>query len=1283
MADPARINSRADLHAALRQLFEEFEGSYLHVATAAGIGVATVHDMVRGKSFPRWANLRKVLGAVGIAVADLGAWKQAHARAERADDGCPYRGLEVFEPEHVKYFCGRRDLTRLLWDRVSAQIGRDGPLLVTGPSGAGKSSLLRAGLIPSAGKEWPEGHVILTPGGTSVHSQADDPVRVLADKFCGQDDPDDVRDRLAGKPALLHDLLTRARCRLLIVDQFEELFSTCANADDRRIFVQALHAACSPARGAPAAVVVIGMRADFFGHCAAHPELAPALARPLVVGPMTTTQLREAIEKPAERAELTLETGLAERIVEDLGAASTDDTVLPAISSDPGGVLPLLSHTLRATWGHREGRKLTLAGYQATGGVSKSLARTADTALDTVGLAHRDRARSMLTRLVHLGEGSEPSRRKVALTELLGPEDSAGYEAARQVLDRFVEHRLVTVNWTVDSERADSTAEFTHEALIRAWKQLRDWIEEHRDSLLVREQLDRDARAWAGKGRDAAYLYRGLRLASAQEASKDDGDRLGNDARDFLDAGTRQDQAERDSVRRRARNRTMLSAVLALLLMIAIGAAGTVIVQNRTVSKQRDEAVGARAANLAAAMAPTDPIIAKQLGVAAATLAPEAFETRSTLLTLYNQAELYTYRPPGVDGSWRTDGDDTGRLRVYARGNEVKVADVDARRVIRSFTFPGRPLDTRLFAGPGLSGDGKVLALLRQDRTIALFDTATGRPRPVTFRAPTVFFGLDTTGEHLLLSESDASGLWDTSSGERLVEIPYLLGSADITPDGKHLVTPHETSLDFWDLRTGRKARTLRLVTGKERISKITLSPDGKLLALTQGNRLGVVPFTQLGPSQVKWRTIRKTGGTNEGIIFSSDSRYVSFNGVIWDTKDLFTWGSNDDQPIYMYANANCFHYAFGPGDRTLRCLEDSGGGTTTVVSLAAILDPVTFHPDPSGLAVSDMLMLGDNLVLSDDGSTLALVNDAGEQVEIWDPIKVVRRNTLHVSGTDYQLSEDGRLLAVSNGNREIQIWDVASATKKTTLTGLPPLGESRFAFSPDGKTLAVLTKASRDASLLELWDIVSGTRRAAVTGQFPAGTYGPFSIQMVYPILFSRDGRMVISAPDQGVVETSTGKRLVPPNSGVSVPMALSADGILADNHYNGKLTLWDSRSLQQVGTPSVGGSPAAFSPDGRLLAVADATDQIQLWDVTAGQPLGLPLSGFFHPEDPLGDSSLNSLAFAPDGSAVLTIDRARLRTHLIAPDKIKAALCAQSGPLSEADWKTFIPEIPYRRTC
>ncbi|MEV4115135.1 hypothetical protein [Nonomuraea sp. NPDC049695] len=181
MVDPAKINSRADLHAALRQLFGEFGGSYLEAATAADSGVATVHEMVSGKRFPRWGTLRKVLCAFGIAEADLGAWKQAHTRAGRDDhdDAEPYQGLDAFEPEDVKYFFGRQDLIRLLRDRVSAQLGQDGILLVTGPSGAGTSSLLRAGLIPASDKSWPEGHVILTPSGDSVQTRGD-PLRILA-----------------------------------------------------------------------------------------------------------------------------------------------------------------------------------------------------------------------------------------------------------------------------------------------------------------------------------------------------------------------------------------------------------------------------------------------------------------------------------------------------------------------------------------------------------------------------------------------------------------------------------------------------------------------------------------------------------------------------------------------------------------------------------------------------------------------------------------------------------------------------------------------------------------------------------------------------------------------------------------------------------------------------------------------------------------------------------------------------------------------------------------------
>ncbi|MER6943774.1 WD40 repeat domain-containing serine/threonine protein kinase [Nonomuraea sp. NPDC000554] len=871
-------------------------------------------------------------------------------------------------------------------------------------------------------------------------------------------------------------------------------------------------------------------------------------------------------------------------------------------------------------------------------------------------------------RLVASGERAEDVLRAARRAEFADGQTSE--PDIEQVLRAFTEAGILA--WEEDLVTLSSAA------LIRAWPRLRVWVEADHDGLGVHQGLSTASRLWDDHGRKSSDLFQGTALARTQSwAATPHRLTLNRTEQAFLAACA-------TLTRRRGRLRAVLSAVLAILLIAATGTAAIAVVQGRrlqdrnlTISRQLEQAVGARLAGLATAMRRADPAAAKRLAVAAASLAPGSYEAHHALLTLHSQAEQYTYRPPGVDGSWRTDGDSTGHLRVYVQGNRVKVADVDARTVVRSFTFPGKPLDTRLFAAPLLSGDGKVLGVPRKDRTIALFDTATGRPWPVTFRAPTPFFGLDAKGEHLLLSEPAGTSVWETSSGKRLVSIPYLLGAAEFTPDGRYLITPNETSLDFWDLRTGRKARTLRLITGGERISQITLSPDGRLLALIQGNRLGVVPFPRLDPSEVKWVTMRRPAA-NEALIFSANSRYVSLNGVIWDTKEMPFWRPSSDQAIFQYANTDCFHYAFGPGDRTLRCVESSGGGTTTVVSLAAVLDPITLQPDSYSV----------DATLSDDGSTLAL---GSGQVEIWDPVKVVRRKTLDVSASgvvyaDPRLSEDGRLLAVSQGDGEIQIWDVASATKKTTLATRRQLSDSPLAFSPDGKTLALLTKQSKNVSLLELWDIASGTRRAAVTGQPAPGTYEPFGIQTsVYRVLFSRDSRTVISAPDQGVVDTATGRRLVPPNPGVSDPMALSANGLVANNNYSGKLTLWDGKSLQQVGTPNVGGAPAAFSPDGRLLAVADDTNQVRLWDVSTSRPLGLPLSGFFRPKESpsLGISSLKSLAFTPDGSAVLALDRGRLRTHLIAPDKIKKALCGEVGPLSETEWKAHIPELPYRKTC
>ena len=289
-------------------------------------------------------------------------------------------------------------------------------------------------------------------------------------------------------------------------------------------------------------------------------------------------------------------------------------------------------------------------------------------------------------------------------------------------------------------------------ALVRAWPRLRDWVADVRDILQVHHRLAEAAQRWNGHGRKSGDLLQGTPLDEAFTFAVAGRRHLTLNLleRSFFEYSVR-------AARRRSRNRTLLSAALAFLLVVATTTAAIAIAQGRTVSRQRDEAVGARVAGVATTMRRSDPATAKQLAVAAARLSPDSYEARNALLTLSSQPEQFTYRPPGIDGTWKSTADATGHLRAYVRGNEVKVADVDARTVRSSFRFSGEPLDTRFLGSvASLSSDGRVLSLIRQDHTIGIYDAMTGRQFPVTFHAPTAFQGLDRHGRRLLVGESES-----------------------------------------------------------------------------------------------------------------------------------------------------------------------------------------------------------------------------------------------------------------------------------------------------------------------------------------------------------------------------------------------------------------------------------------------------------------------------------------------------------------------------------------------
>lgn len=507
--DPRQIANDEDFAVALRTLRARAGLSVRDAATLLArrttdpVPASTLGGWFSGRNLPTLRLVRSGTVATLLAVCGetdpdrVTQWLAALERVRRVPgprpgkDPAPFRGLAPYEPEHAPYFCGRDDLVR---DLVALTRRPDGgPIVVVGASGSGKSSLVRAGLIPALGRDHPA--VLFTPGS--------DPLRQLGAAVAPglEASAETVRDRLltdpGSAPAILRAAAQGAGGRpLVIVDQFEEVFTGGGDPTECTRFVESLVAA-----GRSAAIVVLCLRADFYPAALGMPALVPVLqATQLVVGPMDEAQLRQAITEPARVANLTFEPGLVELLLYEL--APTDRY---GAAHDPG-TLPLLSHALLSTWETSRARTLTVEHYRATGGIRGAVAKTADDAYRSLPTPeHREIARRMFLRLVRAEEDRARTRRRVPLAELLDGEEPAAWD----VLDRFVAARLVTAD-------ADAV-EIAHEVLVWAWPQLRAWLEEDASWRQQHRRLAVAASVWHHTGRDDGGLYRGTQLALAAQ----------------------------------------------------------------------------------------------------------------------------------------------------------------------------------------------------------------------------------------------------------------------------------------------------------------------------------------------------------------------------------------------------------------------------------------------------------------------------------------------------------------------------------------------------------------------------------------------------------------------------------------------------------------------------------------------------------------------------------------------------------------------------------------------
>jgi WD40 repeat protein len=1108
--------------------------------------------------------------------AELAAVTTAEKPAEGDADRAPYVGLAAFQQDDADRFFGRDTLAAELVTRLRQHRF----LGVFGASGCGKSSLLRAGLIPrlTAGlDEDGVSVVVFTPGQHPMEETAVHLARFL------DESPGMLRDELFADPRNLHlrirQAMTGAMAEsdvVLLVDQFEELFTLCADERERTGFVDALvTAAREPASRTR---VVLGVRADFLGHCGRYPDLVTVLRdAQMLVGPMSTDELRLAITGPAQQAGYRVETALVARLVAD--------------ATQQPGMLPLVSHALVQTWLRRQGAVMTVAGYDATGGIEHALARTADQVYQALDSDQRDLAQQIFLRLTALGEGTEDTKRRIARDELGDDPNTA------VVLDTLTQARLITLG--------HDSVEVAHEALIRHWPRLLGWLAEDRDLLRAHRGLTEAATEWDRHGRDDGLLYRGARLLDWHGR---DTEGLNELEQRFLEAGRALEARER--ARSRRRSRLVLVSLIAVLSVVSV-LAGVALVQGRQAAQERDLALSRQLALQARTQLEPDPARALRLARQAFQVRPTA-EAEAVLrqAVVDHRARIVIdnggRRTLGVafspDGAWLAYTDEDGEVRVWPWSGDRVTGT-------RPIELPGH--DGEAWS-PVFSPDSRRLATSGIDGTIRVSEIRGGEQivlRGHEKEVWTVAFSPD--GRRLASASSDGTvRIWDLAGAAEPMVLRGHEGAAvgvAFSPDGRHVASSgHDDTVRVWDLHSPGAAEVLR---GHEDATKgLAFSPDG--LRLVSASVDGTARVWTLGGSAPV--VLRGHQGTVEDVAFSPDGTRVATTG---DDNTVWVWNpATGDHPLVLRGHTDTVWSVAFDSEGT-RLVSVSSDATVRVWDPRGTGEPVVFRGHTGPVWTAAFTPDGEHVVSGGQDGAVRVWNATSGAVE-----RVLDGHDDEVLGLT--VSADGRWVASASRDGTVRVRDLDGGGPVRVLSGHDgPVWTA--AFSPDGRLVA---SAGFDGTL-RIWDTRTGTalvRKADDT-------------QIRYSA-FSPDGRTVATGGWDGTVRVwdTTGDsppRILRGYRGLVWSVAFSPNGRhLVSSGNDGTVRLWD---LTGAGPPRVWRGHEAsvwhlsFSPDGRSVVTTGKDGTVRVWPIsTAGEPV--TFSGF--------GASVESVAFSPDGHRLLT---------------------------------------------